>query len=155
MTRIRKHALRVPLFLVATAGAGAAVRHAAADAPAGRYQSQNGTVLDTKTGLVWQQGVPGPSYTWSEATTYCTGNEAGLPGTNWRLPSMKELQTLVDESATDPAIDLQTFPSTPPHNFWTSSQLANSPSQAWVVYFYQGSATFAAVTDPCRVRCVR
>jgi hypothetical protein len=133
----------------------AAVRPSAADAPAGRFTSAAGTVTDTKTGLVWHQGVPSGTYTWADAGTYCTSNTAGLPGSGWRLPSLTELQTIVDDSRSLPAIDPTAFPSTPSVSFWTSSAYASQAGSAYGVSFAYGLTDVAAATLTRSVRCVR
>src|SRR5258706_11285535 len=71
-------------------------------APAVRYRIANSTVYDTQTKLTWQQAIPKSLYAWADAKTYCSA--LSLDGSGWRLPSINELQTLVDES-TNPAID--------------------------------------------------
>ena len=132
------------------------VAHAPADAPAGQYtiDAAAGTVTDTKTGLVWQRDIPAGTYTWAGAKAYCSS--LGLAGGGWRLPSMKVLQTLVDESRVSPAIDLTAFPGTPSDFFWTSSAVSGSSVYAWYVDFYNGGYTDNnLVGDSYRVRCVR
>ena len=135
-----------------------------ANAPAGRYVvtsggpdagTGNGTVYDTKTKLTWQQTVPSTAYTWANAKTYCAGVGASLGGTGWRLPTLKELQTIVDYSQSNPSIDSTAFPSTPAAWFWSSSPLAGSSSFAWLVYFGNGSAYYDGVSATDSVRCVR
>ena len=118
--------------------------HGHADAPAGRYTVSAGSVTDNLTGLVWQQVVASSSYNYADAKQYC----AGLTGGTWRLPSPKELQTLVDESRKNPAIDTTAFPNTPSTNVRTS--VSN-----WVVSFGDGIAGTADATTPYSVRCVR
>jgi uncharacterized protein len=54
----------------------------------------DGTVLDRRTGLVWQRGWGG-ARTWRPAMAYCEQNMAGLPGVGWRLPSIDELRSLI------------------------------------------------------------
>ena len=124
-----------------------------ANAPAGRYTVQNGTVLDTKTNLTWQQAMAPSMQTWSLAQSYCAG--LSLSGTGWRAPSIKELETIVDESLTNPAIDPTAFPGTPAAFFWTSSLFAGDPSKAWSVRFTSGSSYFGAGSSMSYVRCVR
>ena len=78
----------------------------------------DGTVLDNVTGLTWQQD-PGDKLTWAEAVDYLVEfNEAALGGySDWRIPSMKELYSLVDFSGytrtssdtSNPYIDTDTF----------------------------------------------
>ncbi len=152
MTTSRRHPTWILFAAVVALGASWA-QHGRADAPVGRYTIANGIVTDTKTLLTWQQTISASSYTWSNAQSYCTG--LNLNGTGWRVPSMKELQTIVDETKTNPSIDPTAFPSTPVDVFWTSSPLAGSPSNAWYVYFKYGSFNFVVVTDTYRVRCVR
>jgi hypothetical protein len=124
-----------------------------APAPAGRYTTTGGTVYDTKTKLTWQQAVPSTTYTWTGAKAYCAGLNLG--GTGWRLPTVKELQTIVDDSRTSPSIDTAAFPSTPADYFWSSSPLAGSSSGAWGVGFGYGYTSSFVVSDTSLVRCVR
>jgi hypothetical protein len=126
-----------------------------AAAPAGRYTVSVGTVTDTKTKLTWQRVVPSTPRTWADAMAYCAGVGASLGSTGWRLPTRKELQTIIDESRTDPAIDPTAFPDTPAGAFWSSSPVVGSPSYAWNVYFYNGSTYDAAMLEAFSVRCVR
>jgi hypothetical protein len=127
-----------------------------ASAPAGRYTTASGTVYDTKTKLTWQQDAPSTTYTWGDAKTYCAGVGASLPGTGWRLPTIKELLTIVDDSRSNPSIDPTAFPATPANYFWSSSPWADSPSYAWNVHFNYGYPGYqAAVSNMFHVRCVR
>ncbi len=123
------------------------------EAQAQRYTSQGGTVYDSLTKLTWQKEVPEASYAWKEAGDFCTALD--LDGTGWRLPSVSELQTLVDETKSNPAIDLNTFPGTPSEYFWTSSVLPRFTSYVWTVYFGFGLSTFFDVNQSRHVRCVR
>jgi hypothetical protein len=154
----RRPQIAAGLFVVAVVGA--ATPRLAANAPPGHYTIPgDGTVYDTKTGLTWQQAVPGQAYSQSGAISYCNGNTVGLPGGPWRLPNMKELQTIVDESqAGAPAIDQTAFPgvnSAPALFFWTSSPMVGTPSTGWYVRFTDGITGGAAVTQSAAVRCVR
>ncbi len=140
-----------------------------ADAPPGRYSIGGGTVLDTKTGLRWQPAfAPGP-YTWTAALAYCKALSLGGYSSGWRLPSMKELRTLVDESTYNPAIDATAFPGIaatdspvrPGTFFWTSTPVATFPITAWYVNFYDGSPGHGIINakgvagNSYAVRCVR
>lgn len=133
-----------------------------ADAPAGHYVvtagsgTGNGTVYDSKSKLTWQQTVSSTTYTWAEAKTYCAGVGASLGGTGWRVPTIKELLSIVDFSQTvPPPIDPNAFPSTPLEWFWSSSPAAGPPPFAWVVDFFIGYADNDDITDANLVRCVR
>jgi hypothetical protein len=146
---------RVARFLAAVAVVVALSAPAQANAPAGRYTTANGTVYDTKTKLTWLQIVPSTTYTWANAKTYCAGVGASLGGTGWRLPTIKELQTIVDDSGSSPSIDATAFPSTPASGFWSSSPLAGSSSVAWGVDFGVGNTSNYLVSSTTYVRCVR
>ena len=149
-------ARRAARVLVVLAGLALAVRRVAADAPQGRFTVQNdGTVLDTRTGLVWQQAVPSEPFTWSEAKSHCAGTPTGLPPGHWRLPSIKEIQTIVDDSRPSPAIDPKAFVHATADNFWSSSPEAGSTSSAWRINFHGGSTQLDPVETTNLARCVR
>ena len=78
------------------------VRPAIADAPAGRYTytSTSVTVYDTKTKLTWQRAATAAQYAMADAKTYCgsPATATALGGSGWRLPTLKELQSLIDFS---------------------------------------------------------
>jgi hypothetical protein len=130
---------------------------ARASAPAGRFTPSAGVVHDSKTGLNWQQTVSTTRYTYANAVTYCGGNVAALPGSGWRLPAIKELQTLIDDSVAPPGptIDASAFSSTPADFFWSSTLYASNTSNSWTVQFFNGNTNHNAVTDTEYVRCVR
>jgi hypothetical protein len=123
------------------------------DAAASRYEPKDGAVYDSRTKLTWQLVVSTTPVGWAAARDYC--HELDLAGGGWRLPSVNELQTLIDESANDPAIDLDAFPGTPSEYFWTSSILPHFESFVWTVYFGYGLSTFFDVNQNHFVRCVR
>jgi hypothetical protein len=127
-----------------------------ANAPAGRFAIASGTVYDTKTKLTWQQSQAlngSAGYEWMDARAYCAA--LTLPGTGWRLPTVKELQTIVDPSLSNPAIDPVAFPATSSVFFWSSSPLAGSSVQMWMVDFKVGAINKTYVTNAAAVRCVR
>lgn len=54
----------------------------------------DGTITDNVTGLMWQQNLPDEKYTYSECVEYA--NSSTLTGySDWRLPTIKELYSLV------------------------------------------------------------
>jgi len=69
----------------------------------------DGTVTDHATGLQWQQADSGAAMSWEAALAYADTLSLG-GSTDWRLPDVKELQTLVDYTRSPathgtPAID--------------------------------------------------
>jgi hypothetical protein len=125
-------------------------------APADRYTVANGTVYDSKTKLTWQQAVSSTTYSELDAVTYCAGLGAQLGGSGWRLPTIKELVSIVDYSRSAPAIDPTAFPSTPSGRFWSSTTaVGTTPASAWTLEA-AGNLTPLPTTGPTNyVRCVR
>jgi Protein of unknown function (DUF1566) len=155
LNRVRHRRASLALAAIALLVIAGVVGRATADAPDDRFTYPNGqdTVFDTKTGLTWQRAVPSQTYSQDAALTYCA-TATGLPGTGWRLPSMKELETIVDESRWGPAIATTAFPSTPADAFWSSSLVAGTPN-AWGVHFDEGNTFDVYPWYAYRVRCVR
>ncbi len=99
--------------------------------------NHDGTVSDTATGLMWQQDTPVIEMTWDEALSYCESlNLAGY--TDWRLPTKKELRSLLDYSRYGPAIDTSYFPDTFSSFYWSSTTNAYAPYAAWGEHFFDG-----------------
>jgi len=154
---------------VAFATCNAAV---AATAPDARFTDNgNGTVSDSRTGLMWKQCSEGQT----SATTPCTGGAAltftwqqalqradtvngsgGFAGhSDWRLPNSNELASLVERQCTNPAINATRFPNTVASYYWSSSPDAYSSASAWYVYFYNGYVNDNYKTSSYYVRLVR
>lgn len=144
------------LIVVALAIAAFWTNRGHADAPAGRYTMTTKTVYDTKTKLTWEREISVGAVAWTNAAMHCASLSLdGLGG--WRLPTMKELQTIVDRKRINPAIDPTAFPNTLTTFFWTSSPSAAAPAapEAWTVDFTNGSSSTEGLTLLHHVRCVR
>lgn len=110
----------------------------------------DGTISDTKTGLIWQAEHTKP-VPWDEAMEYAKNLKfAGQE--DWRLPTIEELLTLVDSTHRNPATE---FPGAIPYGFWSSSSYAADTSYAAYVSFYSGSVLHVSKTNNCHFRCVR
>jgi len=105
------------------------------------------TIIDTDTGLEWQTKTSNRLMNWREANEY-----AEFLGDGWRLPTIKELSTLIDYSRISPAT---TFPGHGNNYFWSSSVRADYTSFAWAVYFDYGYVYYHDKSHDYRVRCVR
>ena len=141
---------------------------ALADAPSDQYYTFNGfdtKITDRYTGLVWQREVVF-SGSWADAQLYCaTLNLPQSSDCGWRLPSYKELLTLVDESPhgeydsgsgqyVQKWIDPHAFLGTPVNfPYWTSSPVAKS-NGAWIVDFSNGVGTTDSLNAGNYARCV-
>jgi hypothetical protein len=96
----------------------------------------DGTITDQMTGLTWQAMEVLPK-NWEQALAYC--QQLDLGGfTDWRLPTIKELSTLVNEQQTNPSIDTTYFPATRSAPYWTSTTFTEHPGFAWYVRFDNG-----------------
>ena len=79
-------------------------------------------------------------------------NAAALCGfTDWRMPSLRELQTIVHHGVINPSIDTTYFPNTGnsvtlSFDFWTATTQAGGASAAWFLYFGQPSSDGAATS---------
>jgi len=123
-----------------------------ANAPPGRYTVTSTTVYDNYTKLTWMRTVPGTTYPWSQAIAYCSGL-----GGAWRLPTVKELQTLFDVTQSG-GFDPVAFPKAPTANYWSITPTAGSVSSlAWAVSF--GINNFRAIwqsqSTTSYARCVQ
>lgn len=117
----------------------------------------NGTITDNGTQLVWQKQDDGVSKTFHDALAYCNANTAGLAGSGWRLPNIRELQSIVDYSTANPAINSTYFPSTQSDYYWSSTTYQNpgNENNAWIVNFNNGNQDNDNKDNSNFVRCVR
>ncbi len=114
----------------------------------------NGTLTDNVTGLIWQQAADDTTRTWQDALGYCNNNpHPPLPGRDWRLPNIKELESIVDDTRFSPAID-PVFTGTALTAYWSATTYASTTSNAWQVDFNYGNVGSALKTDTAYVRCV-
>jgi len=102
----------------------------------------DGTITDLDTGLMWTQVPSSTAMTWANALSYAenltTGNFS-----DWRLPNIKELQSLVDipratatSNTTTPCLNTTLFSTANATSYWSSTSVKNaSPTQAWLVDF--------------------
>ena len=103
----------------------------------GKYQDNgNGTITDNMTGLMWQAIEARPKK-WEQSLAYCQQLELG-GFKDWRLPTIKELSTLVNEGPATPSIDTTFFPAARPAAYWSSTTFTGHPGFAWYVSFDNG-----------------
>lgn len=117
------------------------------------YTVSGGVVHDDYTRLTWQRDVEHDNFAWESAGAHCAKLDSN--GKGWRLPSLRELLTLVDATRTEAAIDPAAFPNTPSEFFWSSSPSVTPAGTAWGVNFTRGSSGAALVGTSAHVRCVR
>lgn len=143
------------MFVAATASLLLVAGIARAWIPPDRFTDNgNGTVSDNVTGLMWQQEDDNNAYTWQHAVDWCAG--LLLAGhSDWRLPNVKELSSLVNEELYNLAIDGALFPGTESNAYWSSSSYASNTNYAWHVDFYYGNTTYGDKASNYYARCVR
>jgi len=119
-------------------------------------------VRDNVTGLVWEvKTTTGPHAitvkgTWQNRNTLAdTTNTEGLCGiTDWRVPSLTELLTIVNNGRQNPAFDLPRFPNGKSQSYWTSDPISGVATNAWTVNFFAGIGNSKAKTSNFQVRLV-
>ncbi|HEY6923263.1 MAG TPA: DUF1566 domain-containing protein [Steroidobacteraceae bacterium] len=122
---------------------------------AARFEVIGDIVRDQRTGLMWsRQNVGGGRKNWADAKKAAEG--CALGGyTNWRLPTLRELLSIVDYERHDPAIDTTAFQCDAAW-YWSSTPLNLSPGDcAWVVNFSVGDAYWGGQGGGGFVRAVR
>ena len=119
-------------------------------------------VRDNVTQLIWEVKTANNyslSYTWFDATlVYASSvNTAALCSfkSGWRLPTRRELLSIVHHGAINPAIDTHYFPNTWANDYWTSDMYALDPNYTWTVNFYSGGASVYGQNFSMSVRLVR
>lgn len=135
-----------------------------------RFQiHESGTVVDSKTGLMWRacvEGVVGDEcevgqamvLSWAGALQYVSTLNAhdGFAGeNNWRLPNIRELSTLVELQCAEPAINSEVFVNSPVSHVWTSSPYHFYTHYSWYVDFATGAATYDERIREKSLRLVR
>ena len=114
----------------------------------------DGTITDNLTNLVWQKLANIDSITWEQALTYA--DSLTLSGfTDWRLPNIKELQSLNDETRINPSVNNTFFTNIATNKYWSSTTLPNHTTWAWYLNTQFGITTYDAKTIRHFLLCVR
>jgi hypothetical protein len=107
----------------------------------------NGTVTDNLTGLIWLKNANCfGQRTWTTALSDANSLENGSCGLtdgssagDWRLPNVRELQSLVDYGLDDPCLPSgHPFTVVQSNAYWSSTTYASSTTQAWGVGMHYG-----------------
>jgi len=117
----------------------------------------NGTVRDRLTKLIWLKDANAfGARTWeqalSDANTLSSGSAGLTDGSvagDWRLPNVKELQSLIDFAYFNPALSSASgtskwtsgdaFIGVQSNYYWSSTTYSGDTAYAWVVYLLVGS----------------
>jgi len=114
-------------------------------------------VTDNITGLIWQDNEEAKTVTknWEDAKSYCADLSLG-GDSDWRLPTIVELQSIVVDGKVNPSIDTTKFVNyTTSYDYWSSTTYASYTNLAWLVSFYYGYTSYSNKSYGNSVRCVR
>ena len=122
-------------------------------------------VKDNVTGLIWEKKTDDGSihdrdntYDWYDAQDVFIAqlNSEGFGGhSDWRLPTIKELDTIVDLGRYNPTIDTFYFNNTVSSYYWSGTTYAYSTYSAWGIYFSVGLDYYGYKSYSRYVRAVR
>ncbi|MGX9726742.1 MAG: Lcl domain-containing protein [Candidatus Electronema sp. VV] len=124
----------------------------------------NGTIQDYNTGLVWQKetaDIDGNGSVGEEdkmyqpdAVAYCSNLNFG-GSSDWRLPDMTELESIVDYSKYSPATN--SIFNSEADGYWSNQMYADksASSSAWGINFADGYQYIMPASGEYYVRCVR
>ena len=112
------------------------------------YDNSNGTISDLTTGLMWQKcqiGLSGSScdigsisgLNWQDALFEASNNTLG-GYSDWRVPNVSELESIIEMRCYNPAINSNFFPNTSDGMFWTSTPVSINSGNTWGIYFDDG-----------------
>lgn len=123
---------------------------------AGAYEIDGPTVLDRRTGLVWDRCSLGQEFVDGGEKSRCEGepwtgswqaafleararNAAGHLGfRDWRVPNLKELESLRERRCAMPILDARVFPNPDVEMHWSSTSLQHATENAYVMNFEFG-----------------
>lgn len=147
----------------------------------GCVQDNNtGLLWEVKSGDVASAHYYLLRYSWFDANSNSNGGNAGLENTSncngvscntqayidylnnlnycgssqWRLPTVNELMTIVVTANLDLVVDEGYFPNTKNDQYLSNQTLASDRARAWYLYFSDGSTGYAPKTSPNYVRLV-
>ena len=129
---------------------------------------EDGTVTDKQTGLIWMRCSLGQS--WESSSNSCSGavasynwqnalsaaeahNFAGQ--TDWYLPNIRELASIIETACFEPAINSTIFPNTPSAGYWSASPAVSSRFASWATFFHDGAYGLGNKRSNFQVRLVR
>ncbi len=113
----------------------------------------NGTVIDNLTGLIWLKNASCfGTQVWADALTSANTLNSGECGLSdgsaegdWRLPNVREMQSLVDYRRVAPALpSAHPFTDVQSDYYWTSTTYVDGVTSAWYVRLDVGIVNSAA-----------
>lgn len=125
----------------------------------------DGTISDNATGLMWKKCSEGKTgvtcatganttKTWTQALAACEADTTG-GYTDWRLPNINELFSIVDHGRVNPSIN--SIFNSALNAYWSSTayQWSGANNFAWNASFVDGDTSVNGNSTSYNVRCVR
>jgi hypothetical protein len=129
--------------------------------------NDDGTVTHIATGLTWRQCPLGQALSGSS----CTGAATWAPWasalvaaeslsfageSDWRLPNINELRSLVERACKGPSTNAALFPLTyDAYRFWSSTSSFSDSGQAWFINMDTGEESLAGKDGYLNIYVVR
>lgn len=153
---------------MAACTAGTATPNLIETTPTGAFTDHgDGTVTHHSTGLMWKKCLEGASGTdcqsgaatavigWSTALQLAR-NSSAASYTDWRIPNLADLLSILERCGWGPALNQEIFPSSTPVSEHVWSATSKSSVSAWLVDFFTGQIFSAnKATGGPYVRLVR
>ncbi len=114
----------------------------------------DGTITDNITNLIWQQIPNVDTLTWEQSLIYADSLSI-LSMSDWRLPNIKELQSINDESLVNPSLNANFFTGVTAKKYWSSTSLPNQTTKAWYLDTQFGITTYDLKALKHNIICVR
>ena len=112
-----------------------------------------GIVIDNNSKLWWQDDKVVDAKNWQEAIDYCEASTLG-GYSDWRLPNINELLSIVDYSASGAKLD-KVFKNRVYGSYWSSTSHSASSKVAWGINFKYGTNSYYSKSKDNAIRCVR
>lgn len=126
-----------------------------ANAQNSRFVNKKSVILDIVTSKMWQKKSSTKNTNWNNAKKYCKSLRLSN-FSNWRLPRVDELMSLIDKSRYNSSVSTEHFSNIKNEGFyWSKSIHQEDKKKAWLVFFKAGYSTYYYKNHVGQVLCVR
>jgi hypothetical protein len=110
--------------------------------PNPRFTVKNDCITDNLTGLMWAKNanLANGAKDWMQALDYA-GNLTLCGYSDWRIPNVNEIETLINAEHPNEAIGLngEGFVNVQPDSYWSSTTFDDNRSYAWIIGMQYGN----------------